>query len=236
MAAPLKEVDDTWVDPQTGASTWSEAFLNMDANMYDPQAQQDAFMAARLDEYLNSTPSDIDSDDVPDERSEPDDSDAEPSQPGTFLCSLHPLPAHRTKCLIGPTRFTTGRGRHAVDLSNLNNEWFPWPDREASFSTAGADNSNKDLQTCVLDILRHVPRCSFSRTQNTAIHWAMQALGLQDLPSDRVMDDVDRILQPLCGIQSIRYSGKLGNIYYANDLAAIIAQVSNDFVPMQARD
>ncbi|KAF8144692.1 hypothetical protein K438DRAFT_1902947 [Mycena galopus ATCC 62051] len=52
----------------------------------------------------------------------------------------------------------------------------------------------------------------------------MLALGLKDLPSDRIMDDIDRALQKMCGIQSIRYSGKLGHIYYVNDLAAIIAQ------------
>ncbi|KAJ6609968.1 hypothetical protein B0H10DRAFT_1919960 [Mycena sp. CBHHK59/15] len=52
----------------------------------------------------------------------------------------------------------------------------------------------------------------------------MLALGLSDLPSDRVMDDIDKYLQKMCGIQSIRYSGKLGHVYYVNDLAAIIAQ------------
>jgi hypothetical protein len=55
----------------------------------------------------------------------------------------------------------------------------------------------------------------------------MQALGVEDLPSDRIMDDVDKALQKLCGIQTIRYSGKLGHVYHVNDLAAIIAQVSN---------
>ncbi|KDQ05534.1 hypothetical protein BOTBODRAFT_122651 [Botryobasidium botryosum FD-172 SS1] len=50
------------------------------------------------------------------------------------------------------------------------------------------------------------------------------ALGLEDIPSDRVMDEIDRSLQELCGIQSLRYEGVLGHIYYANDLAAIIAQ------------
>ncbi|KAJ6555270.1 hypothetical protein B0H10DRAFT_2169642 [Mycena sp. CBHHK59/15] len=52
----------------------------------------------------------------------------------------------------------------------------------------------------------------------------MLALGLQDLPSDRVMDDIDKYLQKMCGVQSIRYSGKLGHVYYVNDLAALIAQ------------
>ncbi|KDQ20801.1 hypothetical protein BOTBODRAFT_87505, partial [Botryobasidium botryosum FD-172 SS1] len=93
-------------------------------------------------------------------------------------------------------------------LDDPSRPYFPWPDRE----------------TCVLDILRHVPRCAFSRKQNTAIHWAMLALGLKDLPSDRVMDDIDRSLQDLCGIQSLRYEGALGHIYYVNDMAAIIAQ------------
>ncbi|KAJ7019780.1 hypothetical protein C8F04DRAFT_1404097 [Mycena alexandri] len=100
------------------------------------------------------------------------------------------------------------RKHRVIDLQNPGSEWFPWPDKE----------------TCVLDILRHVPRCSFSKKQNAAIHWGMIALGLRDLPSDRVMDDIDKVLQPLCGIQSIRYSGKLGHVYYTNDLAGIIAQ------------
>jgi hypothetical protein len=53
----------------------------------------------------------------------------------------------------------------------------------------------------------------------------MLALGLEDLPSDRAMDDIDESLQKLCGIQSIRYAGPLGHVYYVNDFAAIIAQV-----------
>ncbi|KAJ6632513.1 hypothetical protein B0H10DRAFT_1771822, partial [Mycena sp. CBHHK59/15] len=70
----------------------------------------------------------------------------------------------------------------------------------------------------------HVPRCASSKKQNAAIHWAMLALGLKDLPSDRVMDNIDKHLQKICGVQSIRYSGKLGHVYYVNDLAALIAQ------------
>ncbi|KAJ7177170.1 hypothetical protein C8R46DRAFT_989326 [Mycena filopes] len=104
--------------------------------------------------------------------------------------------------------YVSGRKTRKVNPGDVDSPWYPWPDKE----------------TCVLDILRHIPRCSFSKKQNAAIHWAMLALGLKDLPSDRVMDDIDKGLQKMCGIQSIRYSGKLGHIYYANDLAAIIAQ------------
>ncbi|KAG6888272.1 hypothetical protein C0992_009087 [Termitomyces sp. T32_za158] len=49
-------------------------------------------------------------------------------------------------------------------------------------------------------------------------------MGLTDIPSDRIMDDIDRALQRLCGIDSIRFQGALGHIYYTNDLAALIAQ------------
>ncbi|KAJ6559329.1 hypothetical protein B0H10DRAFT_1845878 [Mycena sp. CBHHK59/15] len=52
----------------------------------------------------------------------------------------------------------------------------------------------------------------------------MLALGLKDLLSGHVTDDIDKALQKMCGVQSIQYSGKLGHIYYVNDLAAIIAQ------------
>ncbi|KAF7329540.1 hypothetical protein MKEN_00216800 [Mycena kentingensis (nom. inval.)] len=184
MTAPRQE--DAWVDLETGTANFSDAFVSMDGQMHDPDAQMDRVFAAQLEEYLNAPPSDIDSDEQGDERSNPDSEREEPA----------------------PKPFVFGRGRRTIDLSDTTNDWFPWPDRE----------------TFVLDILRHVPRCAFSRTQNTAIHWAMQALGLENLPSDRVMDDIDKALQPLCGVQSIRYDGKLGNVYYANDLAAIIAQ------------
>ncbi|KAL1662140.1 hypothetical protein GGF50DRAFT_59618 [Schizophyllum commune] len=87
--------------------------------------------------------------------------------------------------------------------------WFPWPDR----------------LTYIFDVLRNIPRCAFSRKQIGAIRWAMSAAGLGDRPpSDSTLDTVDRNLQEMCGIRSIRYSGKLGHVYYANDLAGIIAQ------------
>lgn len=39
------------------------------------------------------------------------------------------------------------------------------------------------------------------------------------------MKDVSTVLQKLCGVASIRFTGALGNIFYTNDFAAIIAQV-----------
>ncbi|KAF8156763.1 hypothetical protein B0H34DRAFT_783108 [Crassisporium funariophilum] len=52
----------------------------------------------------------------------------------------------------------------------------------------------------------------------------MLALGLSNLPSNRIMDNIDCALQDLCGIESLRYKGALGHIYYTNDLAGLLAQ------------
>lgn len=53
----------------------------------------------------------------------------------------------------------------------------------------------------------------------------MVALGVPNLPSDRTMDDIDKELQKLCGIQTVRYEGAFGHIYYVNDFSAIVSQV-----------
>ncbi|KAG6808221.1 hypothetical protein H0H92_004980 [Tricholoma furcatifolium] len=105
-------------------------------------------------------------------------------------------------------RHNPGRTKYKIP-DDVHAPFYPWPNRE----------------TCVLDILRHIPRCAFSRKQNETIYWAASALGLKgDLPSDRVMRGIDASLQDICGIQSMRYQGAFGHPYYVNDLAAIIAQ------------
>jgi hypothetical protein len=53
----------------------------------------------------------------------------------------------------------------------------------------------------------------------------MSALGIKNLPKQHTMKEVARRLQQLCGVQSIRYEGQHGHIFYTNDIAAIIAQV-----------
>jgi hypothetical protein len=47
------------------------------------------------------------------------------------------------------------------------------------------------------------------------------------------MKEIDTALQNSCGIQTTRYAGALGHIYYANDLAGIIAQVLFLPLPLQ---
>lgn len=119
--------------------------------------------------------------------------------------------------------------RRRRPLTEDDNPCFPWPDKEVRCSAQPQLDSDVSvmlwLQTCVLDILRHVPRCAFSDRQNTVIHWALLALGVKDVPTQHAVDQVANSLQRYCGVASIRHEGALGHVYYVNDLAAIIAQV-----------
>lgn len=45
------------------------------------------------------------------------------------------------------------------------------------------------------------------------------------MPSEWVMKDLDATLQAAIGIQSVRYEGARKDIYFVNDIRAIIAQV-----------
>ncbi|KAI5824138.1 hypothetical protein K523DRAFT_343548 [Schizophyllum commune Tattone D] len=98
------------------------------------------------------------------------------------------------------------RRRRAFD--NEANPWYPWPDKE----------------TCIIDVLRHIPRCAFSAKQNQVTHWAMSVLGVNDVPTDRSMKDIEKLLRSICGVESIRFISAFSNIYYTNDTAALIAQ------------
>ncbi|KAI0375816.1 hypothetical protein BV20DRAFT_18264 [Pilatotrama ljubarskyi] len=97
---------------------------------------------------------------------------------------------------------------HRRYVMNEDTSWFPWPNKE----------------TCVLDILRHIPRCAFSDKQNAVIHWALCALEVKNLPTEHAVQQVTKALQELCGVASIRYQGVMGHVYYVNDLAQLIAQ------------
>ncbi|KAI0357218.1 hypothetical protein OH77DRAFT_1495041 [Trametes cingulata] len=92
--------------------------------------------------------------------------------------------------------------------STANPDWYPWPDK----------------QSCVLDIVRHLPRSLFSDSQMEIILWCLGVLGVDNVPSLFVLKTLDKMLQSHCGITSIRHRGPLGHIYYVNELAAILAQ------------
>ncbi|KAI6028105.1 hypothetical protein EDC04DRAFT_2869165 [Pisolithus marmoratus] len=77
---------------------------------------------------------------------------------------------------------------------------------------------------CILDILRHLLRSLFSDVQLQVILWGLSVLGVDNVPSTRMLKDIDSMLQSQYGIPSVRYEGALGHIYYINHLPSIIAQ------------
>ncbi|KAI6037194.1 hypothetical protein BKA83DRAFT_4460283 [Pisolithus microcarpus] len=87
--------------------------------------------------------------------------------------------------------------------------WFPWPDK----------------QTCILDILWHLPCSLFSDLQLQVILWALSISGIDSVPSTRLLKDIDSSLQSQYGIPTVHYEGALGHIYYVNHLPSIIAQI-----------
>ncbi|KAI5992866.1 hypothetical protein EDC04DRAFT_2613469 [Pisolithus marmoratus] len=94
------------------------------------------------------------------------------------------------------------------DTTPPNATWFPWPDKK----------------TCILNILRHLPRSLFSDVQLQVILWGLSVLGVDNIPSTRILKDIDSALQSQYGIPSVCYQGALGHIYYVNHLPSIIAQ------------
>ncbi|KAJ3558207.1 hypothetical protein NP233_g11552 [Leucocoprinus birnbaumii] len=109
----------------------------------------------------------------------------------------------------GPEMTYTRRVRDgAGTILQQDPVWRPWRDRVS----------------CILDILHHIPRSAFTESQMEKIVWALQVLGVPNVPSRSVSSSAESGLQQTCGINTIRYQGSLGNIYYANDIREIIAQ------------
>ncbi|KAJ3912202.1 hypothetical protein F5877DRAFT_93625 [Lentinula edodes] len=98
--------------------------------------------------------------------------------------------------------------RQRTDLAEKSPEWFPWPNRTA----------------CTLDILMHLPRSVFSVRQLDLFLWLLRVNGIEDATSVKTMKDLDTKLQKLYGIQTYKYKGAFGHLYYVNSLADIISQ------------
>ncbi|KAJ3767096.1 hypothetical protein FB446DRAFT_822496, partial [Lentinula raphanica] len=86
--------------------------------------------------------------------------------------------------------------------------WYPWSDRI----------------TCTLDILMHLPRSVFSQKQLDLFLWLLRVNGVSDVPSVKTMKSLNEAIQKMCGIDTLCYDGALGNRYYVNSMAQIIAQ------------
>ncbi|KAJ3845757.1 hypothetical protein EV368DRAFT_70453 [Lentinula lateritia] len=88
--------------------------------------------------------------------------------------------------------------RQRTDLAVKSPEWFPWPNRTA----------------CTLDILMHLPRSVFSVRQLDLFLWLLRVNGIEDATSVKTMKDLDTKLQKLYGIQTYKYKGAFGHLYY----------------------
>ncbi|KAJ6574068.1 hypothetical protein B0H19DRAFT_1208170 [Mycena capillaripes] len=86
------------------------------------------------------------------------------------------------------------------DHTQYSRQWYPWTDRI----------------TCTLDILMHLPRSLFL--------WLLKVNNVDDVPSVKSMQELNAMLQKLCGIETIGYDGALGHKYYVNSLAQILSQ------------
>lgn len=108
---------------------------------------------------------------------------------------------------------------------NTESPWYPWADKEVRIDLSLPCKQLISAQSCVLDVMRHLPRSIFSDSQMESIEWCMTEMGCEDIPSVSVLKAIDQILQNHCGIETLRYEGPLGHTYYANALDGLIAQV-----------
>ncbi|KAJ6562524.1 hypothetical protein B0H19DRAFT_1375582 [Mycena capillaripes] len=84
------------------------------------------------------------------------------------------------------------------DHTQFSRQWYPWTDRI----------------TCTLDILMHLPRSVFSQRQLELFLWLLKVNNVDDVPSVKSMQELNAMLQKLCGIETIAYNGALGHKYH----------------------
>ncbi|KIJ33479.1 hypothetical protein M422DRAFT_52423 [Sphaerobolus stellatus SS14] len=86
------------------------------------------------------------------------------------------------------------------------------------------ENAVNPLETTQIGTLDLMRRSTLSEKQLKTVEWCLLSLRVKNVPSPDVAEEVGKVLQATLGIKTIRYEGSLGNIYYVNDLGAIIAQ------------
>lgn len=80
----------------------------------------------------------------------------------------------------------------------------------------------------------HLPRSVFSRKQLDLFLWLLRANHVESVPSTKNMTTLNKILQGICGIETIAYDGRLGHRYHVNNLSQILAQVSQSFTVIRS--
>ena len=102
-------------------------------------------------------------------------------------------------------------------LYNKDGDWFPWASKSVSHGRwiyRGFESYWSQLKECVMDMLCHLPRSIFSDKEMASISWAMNVLGASNVPSESRTKAMMKGLQIACGIETIRYQGALGHIFY----------------------
>lgn len=84
---------------------------------------------------------------------------------------------------------------------------------------------------CLVDIIKHLPRSLWSESQLEIYLWSLRMFGVNKVPSIQMVKDFEDDLQARCGIKTLRREGKLGNLFYLNDLAGIVSQVKATPLP-----
>jgi hypothetical protein len=83
------------------------------------------------------------------------------------------------------------------------------------------------LEMFLVDLLDNLPRLRLSRNHLKLVLWVMKQAGAKDVPSVDQLRRVQANLKERCGaISTTRFRSDLGNIFYVNDLAQIVAKVS----------
>lgn len=73
----------------------------------------------------------------------------------------------------------------------------------------------------------HLPRSVFSQRQLDLFLWLLKVNDVDDVPSVKSMQTLNTTLQRMCGVDSVKYKGELGHVFYVNNLLQVIAQVCN---------
>ncbi|KAK7464371.1 hypothetical protein VKT23_006538 [Stygiomarasmius scandens] len=191
------------VEPYAPGFDWDEfEAVQEDTNFEDSRDKRSiAELSQSLTHLFQYGPDQIDSDDNSfDERSvaSTDSGTSSENNSGTGA-------QEQDDIFEGPT---AKRARKSTSNVPVTTEWFPWEDRV----------------TCTLDILMHLPRSIFSSRQLDLFLWLLRVNGVQDVPSVKSMKDLNSKLQALYGIETYKYKGALGHVYYVNSIADIVAQ------------
>ncbi|KAJ7842057.1 hypothetical protein B0H13DRAFT_1909984 [Mycena leptocephala] len=145
-----------------------------------------AQIAQQLSKYLDMDPV---SEDEAEERSEDEAAEEDPQEP-----TVTDPPVDN-----GDEDSDHARKRpRNRDHTEYSCQWFPWSDKI----------------TCTLDVLMHLPRSVFSHGQLELFIWLLKVNNVDNVPSVKSMQELNLMLQKLCGIESIAYNGALGHKYY----------------------